>query len=100
MIELISSISIFGLTLSMIGTATLVKPFIMSNKAIMKLGAYKHSGAVLGKGTETLYNKELIKNFQEARDKSFEGISYIFVGFSLQLIQYIPLNEWYYILGR
>lgn len=97
--SLVSCISITGLILNMLGAAILVTPFIMGNRAILKLGAYKETGQTVTKGTVTHYNQDLIKSFQEARDKSFQGIFYMFVGFSLQLIQYIPLDKWYHILG-
>ena len=98
MSSLIQGISIIGLILSMIGTTLLVKPFILSNKTIEKICSYKDTGSIWGAKTKTRKNRGLINNFQEARDQSFEGISYIFVGFSLQLIQYIPLLEWYNII--
>lgn len=95
---LISAISMIGLILGMVGTIFLIKPFILADSIITKLGSYNTYGAILGKGKNVEKNEELIKNFKDARDESFRGISYIFTGFSFQLIQYIPLREWYWII--
>lgn len=90
----INIISIFGLILSMIGSIFLVKPFILSNSAIQKLGEYKQPGTVWGQKEKIEINQEIIKSFQDSRNLSFIGISYLFVGFSLQLIQYLPKMDW------
>jgi uncharacterized membrane protein HdeD (DUF308 family) len=95
---LTSTVSIIGLVLSMVGTVFLVKPFILADSIITKLGSYNTYGAMLSKGKSVEKNEDLIKNFKDARDESFRGISYIFTGFSFQLIQYIPLREWYWII--
>lgn len=92
--NLVYIISIFGLILGMAGSIFLVKPFILSNSAIQKLGQYKTKGAILGEGEKVEHNQEIIKSFQDSREMSFVGISYMFVGFSLQLIQYLPKFGW------
>ncbi len=85
----IDSFTIAGLILSIIGTIKLIEPFILGNKAILKLSSYEDSGAILGMGTVTKYNQEAINNFTKSRNKAFEGISFIFVGFTFQLIPVI-----------
>lgn len=91
----VNIISIFGLILGMIGSIFLIKPFLLSNSAIQKLGEYKQPGTIWGQKEKTEINPEIVKSFQESRDMSFQGISYLFIGFSLQLIQYLPKMPWY-----
>ncbi len=83
----IESIGLIGLVLLTLGAIHLVKPLIKSNKEINAISNYKNSGAILSRGHKTEVNIQLKNNLKKDRDAGFNGAMFIFVGFTLQLLE-------------
>lgn len=82
----IELIGLFGIILATYGAFLLVKPLVKSNAEIKAISSYKND-SLWGQGKKIEVNSSLKKSLEEDRQIAFSGAMYIFIGFTLQLLE-------------